>query len=143
MTNLINHIVENITQMGRNIISLVSEKNIAFADKDKKFRAELTSGNTGLYNALTGVVLKELATETNFLSWKTGQLVFKESSLGAVCHDLSTYYNLSVKIAPSLINKPVLFTGTFDHVSVQEALRIINATLDIKSVSVKDTIILQ
>jgi ferric-dicitrate binding protein FerR (iron transport regulator) len=71
---------------------------------------------------------------TNYLSWKTHILVFNETPLEKVIEDVSKHFK--VLITNKSNNTNLKLTATFNHLSLDETLSIINQTLDIQLVVV-------
>ncbi|MDL2265951.1 FecR domain-containing protein [Parabacteroides sp. OttesenSCG-928-G21] len=65
----------------------------------------------------------------NVSAWKTGQLIFQETPLNQVIHDLSDYYQVNI-INTSSISEVLNLTATFTDTPLGEILFIINQTLD-------------
>lgn len=76
----------------------------------------------------------------NYLSWKTGILTFYDTPLKEVCKELSEHYNTTVR---SEINDPAMtLTGKFQHESLDETLKTIELTLNVKiKISQKEIIL--
>lgn len=58
---------------------------------------------------------------SNDLAWKTGELVFSQSSLYAVAQDLTNYYGVPVKIEGNL--KYCEFTSHYKNIDLSEVLK--------------------
>ncbi|MEN8121543.1 MAG: FecR domain-containing protein [Bacteroidota bacterium] len=84
----------------------------------KKQQAELTKDG----------ITKSKTININFLSWKTGILVFENESLDKVVQDLSSHYNISIVIK-SKNKKTQKITSTFDNQELNDVLEEIKLLL--------------
>lgn len=69
----------------------------------------------------------------NYLSWKTGKLVFDDTPMEQVCHDISKFYGTTVE---SFLNDRTILTGTFDHESFHDVLAAIQISLNVQIIEV-------
>ena len=69
-------------------------------------------------------------TNPNYLSWKTGKFVFKETPLKKVVKDLNTFYNDKILINGEI--KDCNFTAEFDNLKIEEVIEILELTCNIK-----------
>ncbi|MBL6669098.1 MAG: FecR family protein [Flavobacteriaceae bacterium] len=71
-----------------------------------------------------------LTTNLNFLSWKSGVFIFKETELASVIEQLNTYYSEPIKIENSkALNCRI--TATFHSVPLEEIMGMIALTYDL------------
>jgi len=75
----------------------------------------------------------------NDIAWKTGVLSYNFASLQEVTADLSNYYNKIFIIEDSLLFEKKI-TTTFNNVSLESALKILNLTLNLSYSQKNDTI---
>ncbi len=114
------------------IIVTVLTGRIAFFESEKpENRIKLDAGEQGVYNTLNAELNKQVNTDDNFLSWKTGILIFDNTSLEDVCRDLSLHYMLTIVPSNADILKAKSLSATFDNKTVEEVLNILSITLDI------------
>lgn len=63
---------------------------------------------------VNGTILKTTRVDENYLSWKTQQMVFRETSLSQVFQIISKTYGVDVKCATD-IEEDLFLTSIFDH----------------------------
>jgi transmembrane sensor len=63
-------------------------------------------------------------TDSNFIAWKTGQLIFNNTTLPIVLQDLSHFYGVELELAPGLKNiaEEVHVTVEFNNQPIEQAL---------------------
>lgn len=88
----------------------------------------LTAGMSARYVWQEQALTVEEETDPNFLSWKTGELRFKDTPLDRVIETLNTYYGVKVRNASSASG--IKLTATFHLLPLDEVLTVINQTLD-------------
>lgn len=91
----------------------------------------LTAGMSAIYSDKAGLQVEEKETNTNYLSWKTRQLRFRNTPLEQVIHDISETYQVEL-INQTKGNPDLLLTSYFDNMTLDEVLSVINQTLDIQ-----------
>ncbi len=84
-------------------------------------------GDRGLFE--NGQISKTRNLDINFMSWQTGQIVFKNSPLPQVIADLERHYQVSFTLEAKSSLK---LTSKFDNQPLSEVISIISATLDVK-----------
>lgn len=92
----------------------------------------LAAGETGIYDESTGALVKEQNEDVNYLSWKTGVLVFEETELNKVVFDLERKFHVPISITSPEIAACEI-TATFDQQPLDAIVRIIEQTLNIKA----------
>lgn len=75
-------------------------------------------------------ILKKPNTDQNYLSWKTRDFVFENTSLAEVFETLSGAYNIS--IIPENDLSTCKLTATFEDQSLTSVMRVIQATFDVR-----------
>lgn len=65
----------------------------------------------------------------NYMSWKTGVLVFEKTPLDEVCAVLSNHFNVQVF---SMVTEDFLLTGIFRNETLEEILRTLALIFDIE-----------
>jgi len=85
----------------------------------------LHKGDKGVYNRITHKLAKMLNDDLNFISWKTGMLVFNETSLDKVMDVVGKKYGVTFRT-----NNPELYrlklTATFDNESLDSVLEVLS-----------------
>ena len=78
---------------------------------------------------------------SNFLSWKTGEFDFDQTAIGTVIRDLNTYYTTEI-----VLDKPetadCALTAHFNQTALEEVLEIITLTCDKKIKTIDNQTIL-
>jgi transmembrane sensor len=111
-------------------VAVLSGKVSLSSEKDVSKTIQLEKGEIGIYNIKTKQLDKSKYTDVNFLAWETGILKFNNQPLGEITKVLSDYYSRKIEVEPSMYNR--LITVSFDKQPLDEALKILEITLDIK-----------
>ncbi|MBK8491062.1 MAG: FecR domain-containing protein [Saprospirales bacterium] len=92
----------------------------------------LTANEIGIYDKAAGELTKKVNEDVNYMAWKTGFLVFENSTLAQVVFDLNRKFHSKISIArPEL--KTCEITANFDHQSLEATVKIIEKTLHIQA----------
>ncbi|MEO9477441.1 MAG: FecR domain-containing protein [Cyclobacteriaceae bacterium] len=119
----------NINALSPDQISVdVTHGKVAFGNKSDK--VILTKNESGLLNLLNNTLSESQSDDPNFLSWKTGLLVFDDISLPEVCQTLEDHYKEPISISPDL-RPEMKLTATFDNQTLTEVVQVIALTLDL------------
>jgi len=111
------------------VVSVLSGK-VAFQPADNSAQlVHLVKGELGMYNTSTHELKKEPYHDENFISWETGILKFNNSPLTEVASALSVYYSKAIKVDPRLQHRQI--TVSFNNLTLDEALNILEGTLDV------------
>lgn len=101
----------------------------------------LEAGQTGIYDKKTRSLFKSDNNDVNYLSWKTGILVFEKTELSQVVFDLNRNFGSKIKIENPVLNDCKI-TATFENKSLESIIKIIEKTLKIKSEVIENGILL-
>jgi len=104
--------------------------NFTAGKGDKKENIILTADMSAYYSMETQEIKVLREEDANYLSWKTGFLQFKNTPLEKVIEDLSDYYQVGVRSRAMIRGEKL--TATFNRLSLEEVLMIINQTLDVR-----------
>lgn len=104
--------------------------NFIAGEGSKKDNIILTAGMSAYYSMETKEIEVLTQEDVNYLSWKTGLLRFNNTPLEKVIEDLSDYYQKNVRSRTMIRGEKL--TATFNHLSLEEVLMIINQTLDVR-----------
>lgn len=107
----------------------VATGKVSFSAKDGEEEALLTAGMSALYKEGDDAPVMQDENNTNVLSWRTKELHFNNTPLEKVIRDLSEYYSVKIVNRTSVENKHL--TASFNNLPLEEALLIINQTLDV------------
>ena len=79
---------------------------------------------------------------SNFMSWKTGLLEFRQTVLEQVVQDISDHYSTPVSIAPDLKDgkEEIKVTARFDHQPLNQVLEELRLTTGLQTAQEKDTL---
>ncbi|WP_424961330.1 FecR family protein [Ekhidna sp.] len=93
-------------------------------------RLELRPNEKAVLDRATGQLFKLTNDDPNYLSWKTKQFIFDDTSLENVVTNLSNAYQVNIQLRSENISKcPV--TVSFDNQSLDTILEVLKATLDL------------
>ncbi|MDR1200138.1 MAG: FecR domain-containing protein [Tannerellaceae bacterium] len=104
--------------------------NFIAGGDNKKENVILTADMSAHYSMETQEIKVLTEEDVNYLSWKTGLLQFKNTPLEKVIEDLSDYYQVGVRSRTMIRGEKL--TATFNRLSLEEVLLIINQTLDVR-----------
>ncbi len=97
---------------------------------NKKEKLFLTAGEKGTFDKSNGQLTKEENRDRNFISWKTGQLVFENESLVNVVDKINQTYHSNI-----MIDNPDIYycmlTATFEEQPLEIILEVIQETFDL------------
>ncbi len=85
---------------------------------------ELSKGEKGVYNHKTSKLTRLLNNDLNFISWKTGVLIFSETSLDKVMETVGKKYDVSFHLSDKQLANLKL-TATFDNESLDAVLEVL------------------
>ncbi|MCH8331171.1 MAG: FecR domain-containing protein [Bacteroidetes bacterium] len=120
----------NINNNGQQVIVSVSSGRVAFLSEAQEDSVILTKGETGRYDNETRILTEMVNTDSNFLSWKTGILIFRKSPIVIVFRDLERHFDVQFQVSESF-QKTETLTATFDNQPLEEVLEEISITLSI------------
>jgi len=91
----------------------------------------LTKTEKGTLDLNSNTVSESINDDINFMSWKTGVLVFKNSNYKQVFKDVERHYDIKINY-PSDIDSKLALTATFDHQELKSALNVIELMFNVK-----------
>ncbi len=92
----------------------------------------LTPGEKGILVYSANSLLKSTNLNTNFLAWKTRNLIFKATSLSEVIENLEKVYNVKIQLADPKLND-LLLTAQFNDYPLDFILKVIETTFEIEA----------
>lgn len=122
------------------VIVTVSTGIIKFSAEGKYDHIELRQGEQGICNTEKQQLEKNANPDPNYLAWKTKILVFKQSSLSEVAKVIEDVYHTPVSVNSSVADLEI--TSTFDQLSINEVMQIIELTLGVKAENNKNGIVI-
>lgn len=121
----------------------VTEGKVAFSAKNtiRHNKAYLTKGEKGIHYKKDKMLIKSMVTDENDLSWKTGRFIYRNEPLRIVTEDLGNFYHKKIIVASDELAS-TQFTSTFDNLPLEEVLKVVELSLDVKIETEGDTIII-
>lgn len=92
----------------------------------------LTPGDKGTLIYEDNSLRKSTNQNSNFIAWKTHNLIFKATSLDEVIQELAKVYKVDIRLADSNLNK-LLLTAQFNNYSLDFILEVIETTFKIEA----------
>ncbi len=105
---------------------------VSFIDKNE-YSELLTVGETGVLNKRRQRIEKSTNTDLNFMAWKTKKLEFTNTSFNEVCSSLKKYFSIDITVKDKAILN-CTFTGFFEDPKLDDVLKVLEKTLNIKAV---------
>ncbi len=105
---------------------------VSFIDKND-YSELLTVGDVGILNKRKQRIEKATNADLNFMAWKTKKLEFTNTSFAEVCKSLKKYFAVDINVK----DKGILnctFTGFFENPKLEDVLKVLEKTLNIKAV---------
>jgi ferric-dicitrate binding protein FerR (iron transport regulator) len=126
------------------VVVTVAEGKVAFTGKEalSKTSVKLMAGDQGILNLETKKLENVKNDDPNFLAWKTGKLVFKNTSLKQVVAKLTDFYGKSIRVE-DLSKAETPFTSTFDHKPLRDVITIMEMSLGLKADTINHVIVLK
>lgn len=119
-------------QPGATEVNVVTGK-VRFTAGEKPEPVILTAGMSASYSEAKEEIEILPEEKPNHLSWKTKQLRFSDTPLEKVIEDLEDFYH--VKIINKVNSPDTRLTVTFNDLPLDQALKVINQTLDVRLVA--------
>ena len=118
-----NEDVEVVVTTGKVAVNLLADRNVKIV---------LKPGDKGAFLKGTENLVKELNNDINYAAWKTRKLVFINESFGEIIKTIEkVYFKKIVVTDKDLLNCRI--TATFDQISFEAVLSILESTLDLKT----------
>ncbi|MFT6868163.1 MAG: transmembrane sensor [Cyclobacteriaceae bacterium] len=120
---------------------MVESGTVAFSARENETveKLILTKGEKGSLVNEVNIMEKSNIDDDNFLAWKTHNISFKKSSLGEVSRILEDVYDISIDFENENL-EGCLLTATFNEKRIDEVVKIISETFNLKSQRSKNTI---
>ena len=97
---------------------------VAFTLADNTEGVIVTPGDAAILVNDTKLISQHKNEDVNFLSWKTGQLLFDDSPMGQLIQSLENHYNIDIEVEQSeTLN--CRFTGDFQQTDIESAIKVI------------------
>ncbi len=118
-----NEVAEVVVTSGKVAVNLLADRNVKII---------LKAGDKGAFFKESETLVKELNNDINYAAWKTRKLVFINESFGEIIKTIEKVYFRKIVVT----NKDLLncrITATFDQISFEAVLSILESTLDLKT----------
>lgn len=113
---------------GKMTVLLTEGKVAVYLKSNTKEKIHLAPGEKAEVENKT--IKKSVISDANYMSWKTGYIVFNNSSLKQIAETLTQVYHTQVTVAPGLEKCTV--TANFNNQSLKAVLNVLKATLDLQ-----------
>lgn len=113
------NITEVVVNTGKVLLYHVDANNIVLN------QIELVKGEKGVYNHKTHKLNRFLNDNLNFISWKTGVLIFNETTLDKVMETVGKKYDVIFHLSDEQLANLKL-TATFDNESLDSVLEVLS-----------------
>jgi len=118
-----------------------SGKVAVYSGSDREHESTVVPGERAVYDKKLKEIRISENSNLNFLSWKTGKIVFKNSSVPEVLETLSSVYNRKFSLGDADI-ADCKITVEFSNQELPAVLKILEETLDIQFTVEGDSIVL-
>lgn len=133
----------NIKSRSRDKYNLVVVEGIVKTyDTSNSKPIVLTKGEMLSYSTGSGFTKPSAVNADNYTAWRNNRLVFDNTPLAEVMNELNLTFDTDCRLQNALLGNKFL-TGTFTTRSIDEILKAISLSLDIKVIKEKNRIILQ
>ena len=119
------------------IVNLVTGKISFYSGKRHTKTVELFPGEKAVFEPATGQIEKSVSPDMNFMAWKTGKLVFKDSPMPGVLKAMANYYGLKFDSNQHMPAGYIL-TASFENQPADEIIPVLELTWNVK-ITVKDS----
>ena len=97
---------------------------VAFTLVDDKERVIVTPGDAAVFDNSSKTITQFTNNDANFLSWKTGHLLFDDTPVNQLIYALQRHYNVEIKVdQDKTLN--CRFTGDFQETELENAMKVI------------------
>lgn len=123
----------NIDAKGKKntVTVIVAEGKVGIYGKDgDAMSAELAKGDKAVINSVTGRISTTKNDDPNFNAYKTGHIVFENTSFRQVMNTLQNVYNVNINVSDKEVYEKRI-TVTFSNKDLDYVLRTIQETLDL------------
>ncbi|MFA8449435.1 MAG: FecR family protein [Bacteroidales bacterium] len=123
----------NLNSISNNkIIDLnVFEGRVSFKDLQSRNIIIVDKGQKVHFDRESRIFSKPSLLEENSISWKTGELVFRNQSLQVVFNDLEKYFDRKIILKDKALGKMKISARFYESESIEEIVKSISIALDI------------
>ena len=123
--------VDSRTNDDKQLVTVTSGKVAVYDQNDSLNRVDLVRGEVAEFGRTTRKIIKTENRNLNFLAWKTGKLVFDNSSLQSTLFTLEDHFNTRFVI-PEDITDDYRFNASFDNQPLEEILMVMEVSLGLE-----------
>ena len=123
--------VDDRTTDGKQLVTVVSGKVAVYDQGDSLNRVNLARGEVAEFGKTTRRIIKTENRNLNVLAWKTGELVFENSSLQSTLFTLEDHFSIKFEI-PTDITDDYRFNASFDNQPLEEILQVMEISLGLE-----------
>jgi len=125
-----------------NVIITVADGSLSVSDIESNGLSMLVeNGNSCKVHKSNKLVSSDKVTDTNYLAWKTGKIVFNETPLYTVVAVLSEVYNTPIEINNDALGECSV-TSTMDYKSLDEVMNMLNKLLNTEIIKIDNRYVL-
>lgn len=117
----------------------VSTGTVAFKSNKLEKELFLTKNESGILNRKNNDLKETLVSNQNIMAWRTRRLLFKDEQLTKVCEVLNDYFHTNIAIMNDKLTT-LNFTGNFNEPKLNDILKVLENTLEVKITSSKNQI---
>lgn len=113
------------------VILVEGSVNLATNEADKiSVNSKLNPGQRGVYNEVTGKIRTEEVSVDKYISWRDGNLIFKDDKMDEVVKRLSRWFNVEIFINDPEI-KSYIYKATFRNENLVQVLNLLKISAPI------------
>ena len=114
----------------QNVEVVVESGVVKFSVPEARTEMQLTAGQKAVYHKDRKVLTTGLNDDVNFLSWKTGKMIFTNTPLLKVIETLNKTYHANITLSSAAAETCVV-TVTFEGQSLEAVLKVLESTLNL------------
>ena len=103
------------------------------------YETTITAGETGIFKLESSSLCKTKTSDLNYLSWKTGILVFKETRLSEAIKDIEEEFKVDIILSNPIL-KECKLTSRFDNQTLNSILEAISFAFNLEIMKEKNCI---
>ena len=123
--------VDDRTTDGKQLVTVTSGKVAVYDQGDALNRVDLVRGEVAEFGKTMRRIIKTENRNLNVLAWKTGELIFENSSLQSTLFTLEDHFNIKFEL-PTDITDDYRFNASFDNQPLEEILQVMEVSLGLK-----------
>ncbi|MEA2042721.1 MAG: FecR family protein [Bacteroidota bacterium] len=118
----------------------LDEGKVEFTSVNRKNKKLLTDNESMIYNKKTKKLKSSTVYNRNHSAWKSGALIFENTTLKKVAEDISKFYGITIETDQTAGEIP--FSGRYKDLEAADILKAIELTQEVKIDTLKNTIII-